>query len=74
MFVLGRLRSTNTAVWFHEDCVLCFVHCSAHAGKYALHSRHFAKLLGADSHTADQIFDTIFDTDANGLVDAFEAM
>lgn len=43
-------------------------------GKYALYARHFAKLLGVDSCTSDEIFHAIFDTDANGLVDAFEAM
>lgn len=58
-----------------------FVYCSntfctmyISAGKYALQPRHFAKLLGADSCTSDQIFSAIFDTDTNGLVDAFETM
>ena len=44
------------------------------AGKYALQARHFAKLVGTDHFTSDPIFDAIFDTDKNGLVDAFEAM
>lgn len=44
------------------------------AGTFALTPEHFARLLGADRRTADLIFDGIFDTDVNGLVDAFEAM
>lgn len=44
------------------------------SGVYALQAKHFARLLGADSRTCDPIFNGIFDTDANGLVDAFEAM
>lgn len=54
--------------------VFCVFVSSLPAGKYALHARHFAKLLGADSFISDQIFNAIFDTDVNGLVDAFETM
>lgn len=44
------------------------------AGIYALQPKHFAVLISADRRTSDPLFDGIFDTDANGLVDAFEAM
>lgn len=47
---------------------------STPTGTYALQQVHFARLLVADRQTADAIFEAIFDTDANGLVDAFEAM
>eukprot|EP00752_Nemacystus_decipiens_P009768 g8724.t1 len=62
-------------VWGKDDLsMLRRRHAVSLGGKYALHVRHFAKLLGADSCTSEQIFQAIFDTDANGLVDAFEAM
>lgn len=63
------MRSFISALTAH-----CTLHTCTPAGTYALQQVHFARLLVADRQTADAIFDAIFDTDANGLVDAFEAM
>eukprot|EP00904_Undaria_pinnatifida_P013872 jgi/Undpi1/9615/HiC_scaffold_27.g12071.m1 len=50
-------------------------HAVSLGGTYALQQVHFARLLAADRQTTDDaIFGAIFDTDANGLVDAFETM
>lgn len=43
-------------------------------GIYPLRQEHFARLLGADSGTVESLFKAVFDTDRNGLVDAFEVM
>lgn len=64
---MGRImnRTLNSSAGRVFDCW---------SGTYALQPKHFAKLLGVDHRTCDVIFNSIFDTDANGLVDAFEAM
>eukprot|EP00903_Cladosiphon_okamuranus_P013365 g12456.t1 len=61
-------------VWGKDDLRMLKIRHASLGGKYALQARHFAKLLAADSSTSDHIFNAVFDTDANGLVDAFEAM
>lgn len=43
-------------------------------GAFALKHEHFARLLAVNRATADVLFDELFDTDCNGLVDAFETM
>ncbi|CAN0056457.1 unnamed protein product, partial [Ectocarpus sp. 4 AP-2014] len=62
-------------VWNKDDLAMMKRrHAVCLGGIYALQPKHFAVLISADRRTSDPLFDGIFDTDANGLVDAFEAM